>query len=998
MPPDSTTQDGITRREVTKIAGLGGLFATAVSTSAAEDARGASLETTTDVTSEEPIEEPFTPLKWDAVGPFQYQRRDNMVDWLTPLGGEQAIANGSLPDTDDAYLPSELAAAGSAKWQHHELDEGETTIPLDFSGAIDPSGEGDFLPLIGDGLTDNHQGWFGYGGILLTRAYAFATFERDESGYAVLETDASQIWVNGRMLDATPTGVILQEGTNYVLVKQDTVLAAGDVDVEFRPPEASVEVTSIDRVPDLREGEETDRPAAVRVTNTTPDPVEDLTVSLEPEEGDLIEEREVGVEPSLAPFETRLVNTEIVTTGPVDPDGGGVEITTSEPGTASSSGMATTMAVEHVANDGDERRNQDVELQGTVEEAKTTIVVTAAVDGEEYTTSTELTVRGPDERFVTTYESAIDESVQYFGYRRPANYGDADGPFEAVHFLHGAGVDAASAAGSIEPRDDLYVIAPETRGPVAYDHEDLGRLDDNEALSVAMDRFDIDENQVYLLGHSMGGHGTWHVGMTHSDRYAAIGPQHSWPDHESYVIVPYKRDRLHTHPHLWAARETSLYKNLAGPNTENAADGNLPIFALHGGADDVTPPLMARNHVRMLANRGLSVYADGEEEYDGPGPDEVDVAYLEVPGADHWWDFDIGPGTDAVNHPDQYEWIRENDRDPFPKTVHFHTTNLAVENGKYWLTVVLQRRAHTSTRVAATVEDETIFVETENVARLVIDREIVDHHDLDETAVVDGEEYELRSRHVLNGRSDLGEQPIALDLVNGRVARKALPDGVFKTADRYGPIRQVHYDPYRIVYGTGGSDDETDAALALANLRSGRLVNRARAPATVIPDTAVTDDHVKNYNLVLVGTSESNELISTLNEESPIVVEDGTVTVKPRQRGRGRRPGLPAGRRDLGGDEIEVRERTYTGDLGVQYVYPNPDAPDRLVQVTSGTSVEGLSLNELVDWTPTFTPSPDYLIFDDEFRYQSFNACRAAGHFDTNWGLNPVLGEHRRTG
>lgn len=995
MQFDSESPSSIGRREFAKATGLAALFAAATSPAAAADARDEPLATAADVGVADAIDEPFAPREWLAVGPFQFQRRDLMVDWLTPIGGEQAASDGDVEADPDAYLPSELAAAGGAEWQRHELDEGETTVPLDFSEAIDPTGEGEYMPLTGAGLTDNHQAWFGYGGVLFSRAYALAVFERDEPGVAVLESDASQVWVNGSMYDATPAGAVLQEGTNYVLLKQTTVLGAGAADVEFRPPEAPVEVTSIDRVPDLREGEEHDLPAAVRVMNITPEPVDDLRVTLEPAEGDLLEERTVEVEPPLAPFETRLVNARVVTTEPVAADAAAVETATTEPETAASSGMATTVEGEVFANDDD---RQDVELDATAAENRTTVVATAVVGEAAHDAATELTVRGPDERFVTTYESAIDESVQYFGYRRPANYDEADGPFEAVHYLHGATVDAESAAGSIAPRDDLFVIAPETRGPVAYDHEDLGRLDDNEALAVAMERFDIDEDRVYLLGHSMGGHGTWHVGTTHSDRYAAIGPQHSWPDHESYVVVPYKRDRLHTHPRLWSARETSLYKNLAGPNTENLADGNLPVFALHGGADDETPPLMARNHVRMLANRGLSVHAVGADRYDGPGSNEVDVAYLEVPGADHWWDKDIGPGTDAVNHPDQFEWVRENVRDPYPESLRFYTTNLAVEDGKHWVTVLLQRRAHAPTRVDARIKGGSIRIETENVARLAIDRTVVDRYDLDGTAVVDGEAYELRGRDVLDDRDDLGESPVPLDLVRGRVARRPIPDGVYKTADRYGPMRQVHYDPYRIVYGTGGSESETEAALALANLRSHRLVDRARAPAPVIPDTAVTEDLIQASNLVLVGTPDSNDVLADLQADAPLVVEDGAVELRPRRRGRGRGRGgdLPASRRPIGGDEFDVDARRYEGDLGVQYVYPNPKAPDRLVQVSTGTSVVGLRLNELVNWIPTFTPSPDYMVFDDEFRYQAFNACRAAGYFDVDWGLSPVLGEHRR--
>jgi hypothetical protein len=45
----------------------------------------------------------------------------------------------------------------------------------------------------------------------------------------------------------------------------------------------------------------------------------------------------------------------------------------------------------------------------------------------------------------------------------------------------------------------------------------------------------------------------------------------------------------------------------------------------------------------------------------------------------------------------------------------------------------------------------------------------------------------------------------------------------------------------------------------------------------VLPDTAVTDDIVQNYNLILMGTPSSNALIDQYNDASPIAVEDGRV-------------------------------------------------------------------------------------------------------------------------
>lgn len=962
---ETDTSLNLSRRDFTKAAGVGGVLA------AVADPTTATPVTATDAGLEDAIEESFTPTEWLTVGPFQFQRRDLMSDWLTPAGGEQTVSTTTDEEIDTSTIPSELAAGGLAEWRTEELDAGSTTVPLTFSDLVDPTGEGEFLPLTGDGLVDNHQAWYGYGGVLLTLAYAVATFERDSEELAVLETDASQIWVNGRAYDDTPVGVVLQEGQNTVLVKQTTTLGDGQADVEFRPPEAPVEISSIERVPDLREGEQTDRPAAVRVTNTTPERQTNVTLELAPEEGDLIATQTVDLEEPLAPFETRMVNTRVRTTRAVSSTESAVTQTTRESVTVDKQSLPTT----HRAEVESPEESETVQFKPASLEQETRIVVTVTTESDSHQESTGLTVRQPGDEVVTTYQSQIDESVQQFGYREPANIDTASGPFEAVHFLHGAGVDADSAAGSIAAREDLYVIAPETRGPVAFDHEDIGRLDDLEALEVAQQRFNIDPNQIYLVGHSMGGHGTWHIGTWHAERYAALGPQHSWPDHESYVIVPYKRDRLHTHPNMWSAREISLYKNLAGPNTENLADGTTPVFALHGGRDDETPPLMPRNMLRMLRNRGLSVATTAGDTYSGPGPEEVDVSYLEVPDADHWWDKDIGPGTDAVNHPDQFEWLRSTSRDQTPREVQFYTVNLDISHTKYWLGVLQQQQANTPTRVSAEVDGNQLEITTENVAVLQVGYDVFVEYGLANELIIDDEPYsfsvaDLRlgdTRDFLDDRRTLRNMAVTIDLEAETITR---PDSgaQSKRSGLYGPMRHVHYDPYRIVYGTAGDESITDISLSLANLRSHRLVDRARAPAPVIRDVDVTENIKESYNLILIGTPETNRILAEYNDAVPISVGDETVTV---------------------GDQ------TYEGEYGVQYVYPTPDQDDQLLQVVTGTSMSGLRLNELVNWIPTHTPSPDYMIFDDDFRFQGFNACLAAGYFDRNWELENAIDERR---
>jgi predicted peptidase len=66
-----------------------------------------------------------------------------------------------------------------------------------------------------------------------------------------------------------------------------------------------------------------------------------------------------------------------------------------------------------------------------------------------------------------------------------------------------------------------------TGGGRGSDPRNLGELSEKDVMNVlALIRkeFNVDDNRIYLMGHSMGGGGTWHLGIKHPDIWAALGP------------------------------------------------------------------------------------------------------------------------------------------------------------------------------------------------------------------------------------------------------------------------------------------------------------------------------------------------------------------------------------------------------------------------------------------------------------------------------------------
>src|SRR5262249_677740 len=141
-----------------------------------------------------------------------------------------------------------------------------------------------------------------------------------------------------------------------------------------------------------------------------------------------------------------------------------------------------------------------------------------------------LQVRRPDQLQARTFRSGIDGSVQYYAVvPAKTGAGESQGAKPGlVLTLHGAAVEATGQAACYQARPWAHIVAPPNRRPYGFDWEDWGRLDALEVLEQARKDLGTDPRRTWLTGHSMGGHGTWYLGVTYPDRFAAIAPSAGW--------------------------------------------------------------------------------------------------------------------------------------------------------------------------------------------------------------------------------------------------------------------------------------------------------------------------------------------------------------------------------------------------------------------------------------------------------------------------------------
>ena len=128
------------------------------------------------------------------------------------------------------------------------------------------------------------------------------------------------------------------------------------------------------------------------------------------------------------------------------------------------------------------------------------------------------------------YLSNVDHTLQPYRIFIPTQY-DPSKPVPLVVALHGMGGDENSMfdgyGEALKPqaqRVGFIVVCPKGRDPASM-YRGTAEQDVLDVLAeVRRDYYRIDSSRIYLMGHSMGGYGTWSIAIAHPEIFAALGP------------------------------------------------------------------------------------------------------------------------------------------------------------------------------------------------------------------------------------------------------------------------------------------------------------------------------------------------------------------------------------------------------------------------------------------------------------------------------------------
>ncbi|MEO0123947.1 MAG: prolyl oligopeptidase family serine peptidase [candidate division WOR-3 bacterium] len=561
-------------------------------------------------------------------------------------------------------------------------------------------------------------------------------------------------------------------------------------------------------------------------------------------------------------------------------------------------------------------------------------------------------IKKPGEPYIKTFISKIDNSCQYYAILPPKNF-EPESTYALIMSCHGANVEAINQVKSYSQKDWAYIVAPTNRRRYGFDWQDWGRLDFLEVLEDVKRNFKIDENRVYLTGHSMGGHGVWHIGLSHSDLFAAIAPSAGWASFQLYFPWFLQRSEIFAEPEQIKYRDMVLREDNAPAYLENAL--NLPIYILHGEADDNVPPIQGRMMAQYLK----------ELNYD--------FMYNEVAGKEHWWDIDSTPGIDCVDLKEMMDFLKEKKRNPYPESIIFKTSNIGHSNKGYWIRIDELDNIYQDGKIIAKFDslgwDETSVGPWHSFIQYNIQTENIKVFNvlLKKFKFVPG--YILFN---INGKEikckyDYQDEITFIKYKDGFKMIKYSKKGLKKTPALYGPIKQAYFNPFILVYGTIGDSIDVENNLHYARLQSYTWWIRANGFCEIIPDTEIVEKHIKNFNLVLFGNSQTNAIIKKISKK------------------------LPINFKSVGSYEdcIAIKNKVLRNpDLCLMEIYPNPLNREKFVLLYSATSKKAQKYLGLFPVIYSGSGLPDFIIWDESAARYGWTGVLSAGFFNKNWQID----------
>ena len=215
------------------------------------------------------------------------------------------------------------------------------------------------------------------------------------------------------------------------------------------------------------------------------------------------------------------------------------------------------------------------------------------------------------------FHKVQNASLKYLLFIPKGYEGDSTKRWPLMLFLHGAGergndISKVTVHGppknvAHDPDFPFILVSPQCPNGEIWSNDLLLGL-----LNEVIETYKVNTNRIYLTGLSMGGYGTWDLGLSHPEKFAAIAPICGGGD---------------------------LITVLLTEGSKKQALKSLGVWAFHGGKDPIVPLEESQRLVDLLKKIG---------------DEDVRLTVYPEAGHDSW--------TETYNNPELYRWLLSHER------------------------------------------------------------------------------------------------------------------------------------------------------------------------------------------------------------------------------------------------------------------------------------------------------------------------------------------------
>jgi len=524
---------------------------------------------------------------------------------------------------------------------------------------------------------------------------------------------------------------------------------------------------------------------------------------------------------------------------------------------------------------------------------------------------------------VRGYRSKIDGSVQPYGIVVPKTFADVPAEKRRLDFWwHGRGENLtevsfiqqrSTSPGEFTP-PGAFVLHP--YGRYCNANKFAGEVDTFECLAHARAHYPVDDSRLVARGFSMGGAACWQYAVHFPTLWAAAAPGAGFAETPEFLNV-FQSEKVE--PTWYEKKLWHMY---------NATDYALNLFNL---------PTVAYSGEIDKQKQAADVMA---REMKKVG---LDLVHVIGPKTAHKYE----PGAKAeVNR--LIDAIVARGRDPFPREIKFVTYTLRY-NRCGWVSVEGLVKHWQPGTVTGKQSDGRVELTTDGVIalRLLIPAGRVTELTIDGQKVAPAD---------------------ILRKTDGTWHPATNSPSLAKVPGLQGPIDDAYMDRFVMVRPTGqpldrrvGGWASTEMTHAVEHWRK-----QFRGDAPVKDDRAVTDEDIRDANLILWGDPSSNAVLAKIADKLPVKwTRDG----------------------------VTVGDKTYAAATHVPVlVYPNPLNPKKYVVLNSGFTFREYDYLNNARQVPKL---PDYAVVDvttpPDARWPG--KVVRAGFFGEKWELLPDDGK-----